>query len=86
MHDYRSRPVFTAGNEKYPINFNGLGAELLEQSNPHDSLNLLVTLLFTRVRFNVLNPQVRKRFSVRERKGGRLSFYQLEAIPHIQKQ
>lgn len=86
MHDYKPRPVFTAGNEKYPINFSGLGAELLRQSNPRNGLNLLVTPPFTRERFNVLNPQLRQRFSVRERKGGRLSSSQLEAIAHIQKQ
>lgn len=86
MHEYRPRIVFTAGNEKYPINFRGLEVEFSEQSNPCDSLNLLVTLPLTRVSFNVLNPNFRQRFSVRERKAGRLNFLQLEVIPHIQKQ
>lgn len=62
MHEYRPRIVFTAGNEKYPINFRGLEVELSEQSIPCDSLNLLVTPTFTRVSFNVLNPNFRKDF------------------------
>lgn len=62
MHEYRPRIVFTAGNEKYPINFRGLEVELSEQSIPCDSLNLLVMPPFIRVSFNVLNPNFRKDF------------------------
>lgn len=68
----------------YPINFRGPEVEHSEQSNPCGSLNLLVTLLFTS--FNVLNPNFRQRFSVRERKAGGPNFLQLEVIPHIEKQ
>lgn len=86
MHEYRPRIVFTAGNEKYPINFRSLKVEVSEQSIPCDSLNLLVTPPFTRVSFNVLNPNFRQRFPVRERKEGRVNFLWLEVIPHIKKQ